>query len=197
MAAFVCVAMLLAIPIGLMIGAAILRGAVSLANACLGPDRSKTSYYDDEFTDYERRYERPSRRYQETNTGGLIPEPGLGYGMVIVLVNAFAQFAVGVVMAIGLMAVAGGAGGGQGFGAGKRGFGDGDGGNDAMALMMNLLSIPVGFIVTSGVLTMMLPTSFGRACLVTLFQYLIMIAIGVVIFVVLLAAVGGVQGLKR
>jgi hypothetical protein len=44
---------------------------------------------------------------------------------------------------------------------------------------------------------MMLPTSFGRACLVTLFQYLIMIAIGVVIFVVLFAAVGGMQGLKR
>jgi hypothetical protein len=190
--------MLLAIPIGLMIGAAILRGAVSLANACLGPDRSKTSYDDDEYTDYERRYERPTRRYPATNTGGLIPEPGLGYGMVIVLVNAFAQFAIGAVMAIGLMAVAGGAGGGgQRFGAGKRGFGDGGGGNDALELMMNLLSIPVGFIVTSGVLTMMLPTSFGRACLVTLFQYLIMIAIGVVIFVVLFAAVGGMQGLKR
>jgi hypothetical protein len=191
--------MLLAIPIGLMIGAAILRGAVSLANACLGPDRSKTSSYDDEYTDYEGRYDRPSRRYRETNSGGLIPEPGLGYGMVIVLVNAFAQFAIGMVMAIGLMAVAGGAGGGggQGFGAGKRGFGDGGGGNDALELMMNLLSIPVGFIVTSGVLTMMLPTSFGRACLVTLFQYLIIIAIGVVVVVVLFAAVGGMGGLKR
>ena len=49
-----------------------------------------------------------------------------------------------------------------------------------MQLMASLIQLPIGFLINAGVLTAMLPTTFPRACLVVLFEYLIAIAIYVI-----------------
>ncbi|MCE9562970.1 MAG: hypothetical protein K8U57_13080 [Planctomycetes bacterium] len=169
---FVCVGLLVAIPIGLLIGAAILRGAVSLANMCVGGEKPRSSY-DDDYEDYGE-YRRPRR----SNDGGSIPEPGIGQAMLIVLCTAILN---GV---LGLMA----------------GFAVGVGGAAAqldqktVQILAQLVGLPIGFLTSSFVLTGMLPTSFGRACLVTLFQYVIVIAIAVVVGGIVFAVVVGLQG---
>ena len=79
------------------------------------------------------------------------------------------------------------------MGAGIAGLG---GGQDPMlALLSQLIQVPIGFLVLAGLVTAMLPTSFGRACLAVLFYYLICIVIGVVIAIplILIMGMGGLR----
>lgn len=168
-----CCVLLFAIPIGLLIGAAILRGGVYFANKCL-PRRDER--YDDDYDDWDDYDDRPRRRRRLSAPG--IPEPGLGKAMAIVLIRAVIGFVIGIVigavMGVGMVAMNGGAGGAGG------GMGQPD---PALQLLASLIQLPIGFLVNAGVLTGMLPTSFGRACLVVLFEYIISIAICIVIIV--------------
>lgn len=167
MAAAVCIGLLIAIPIGLLIGAAILRGAISLANMCIGGESYESrSSYDDDDLDY-----RPRRSASSSK----VPEPSLGQAMMIILVtaivNAVVGFGVGIVVGV------------AGAGANMD--------QQSIQIIAQLIGLPVGFLIMSGMLTALLPTSFGRACLVTLFYYLICIAIGIAIVAVVFVAAGG------
>jgi hypothetical protein len=157
-AAVLCV-LLFALPLGLLIGAVILRGGVSYANKCLPSERDR--YYDDDWDDYDR----PKRRRRGGSAA--IPEPGVGKAMGIVFVNFIIGFIISIPISIAL---------GVGMGAGGAGKDD-----PAMSLIASLIQMPIGFLVAAGVRTMMLPTSFPRACLVVLFEYLIVLAICVII----------------
>lgn len=159
--------LVVALPVGLAIGAAILRAAIALANKVLGrpaEDRYDDRYDDDDYDDYE---DRPRRRRRRS--GAAVPEPGfwkaVGIVFVIALVNGGAGFVIGLVVALGM--------------AGQD--------PQAVQIVSQVISLPVGFLINAGMLAAMLPTSFARGALVTLFQYLISIAIAVVIGGVLVA----------
>jgi hypothetical protein len=168
----VCVIILLMIPVGLAIGALILLAAVWLANMCLPQPRSRRRYYDDDDDDYE--WDAPRRRRGSSSTA--IPMPGFGHAMLIVFVNAIVNFGIGFV--IGFMFGAAGA-------ANKQNT----------MLVIQVISFAIGFVVSATILSGMLPTTFPRACLVVLFQHLILLAI-VIIIVVPIAIMGGLAGLK-
>src|SRR5262245_24340816 len=94
-----------------------------------------------------------------------VPEPGFGKALGIMVVTLIVNIVVGGVLGLLL------AGGGAAAGADQR----------AMQLLVNVISIPIGFLTMAGMSTVMLPTSFGRALLVTLIQYAIMFAIEIVV----------------
>jgi hypothetical protein len=154
--------LVVALPLGLLIGAVILRAAVSFANKCLPQPTSR--YYDDDDDDWETEYRPRPRRGSGARA---IPEPGMGQAMLIVFVNGIVGFVVSipinVAMGVGLA---------------------GAGGNDPAAqIIASLIQLPIGFLINAGVLTAMLPTTFPRACLVVVFEYLIVIAICLIIAV--------------
>jgi len=94
-----------------------------------------------------------------------VPEPPMGRAMGIMFVTALVNGAAGFVlgMVVGGAAAAGGA---QGQGA---------------AVTAQLASLPVGFLVMAGMLSAMLPTTFGRAILVTLCHFIIGLLIAAVL----------------
>lgn len=172
-----CVIMVIAIPIGLLIGALILRGGVWLANKCLPqPGRRYYDEDDDYDDDWDDDYDRPRIRRGRRGGRTAIPEPPLGKAMGVVFVRFIIGFIVSIPISLALRGVAGGR-------------------PDASAqIVASLIQLPIGFLINAGVLTPMLPTTFPRACLVVLFEYLIALAIGLVIAVPLIAlafAVGG------
>jgi hypothetical protein len=154
-----CVVALIAIPIGLLIGAVILRAACWAANKCLPQPSSR--YYDDD-DEYDWDEDRPRRRRR--SSAKAIPEPSMGQAMGIVFVNFIISFVVG--FAIGFVMGAGG--------MGK---------DPAAVIVIQGLNLVLSFLIAAGVITAMLPTTFPRACLVVLFQYLIVLAIAIVIMV--------------
>jgi hypothetical protein len=148
---------LFALPVGLLIGAVILRAAVSMANKCVGGPAREPDYYDeDEDEEDWDGYMRP-RRGRES--GGAIPEPTLGRAMGIVLVSVIAILVVTVPIRLflGLEAPVGG--------------------GDDIFLLAQLITLVLGFVISAGVLAGMLPTSFARGCLVALFEYLIVLGV--------------------
>jgi hypothetical protein len=175
--AVLCV-LVVALPIGLLIGAAILRAAVSLANKVVGGGRKSSDRWDDEYGDYDDDDYRPRRRGRRDD-GGAIPEPTLGRGMLIVFVNGIVNFVVGFVLGLMIAAAM----------PNKP--------TETVQLVANVIGLPIGFLTAAGLLTVMLPTTFPRACLVVLFQYLIVFAIVAVIVVALLAVGFGLGGLGR
>src|SRR5262249_62234138 len=87
---FLCIGMLIAIPIALLIGAVIFRAAVSLANKVIGSGSSRYDDYDDDYDDYDDEYDypRPRRRYgRRARAGGAVPEPAIGPAMGVGVVG--------------------------------------------------------------------------------------------------------------
>ncbi|VTR92273.1 unnamed protein product [Gemmata massiliana] len=169
---FVCIILVIGIPIGLMIGAALLMGAIALANKCLPQPHSRYDDYEDAWDDYEGAGDNePPSRSRKRNTKTAIPPPSLGHAVMIVFVNGIIGFVVNKVFEIAM----------QGVGA-----------NDLPTLLVILaFNLTITFLISAGVLTQMLPTTFPRACLVVLFEYLIALAI-VLIFVVPIALNAGI-----
>lgn len=170
-----CVVLVIAIPIGLLIGALILRAAVWLANKCLPQPAAR--YYDDD--DYDDDWDSDEERPRRRRPGGgrsAIPEPNLGWAMLIVFVAWIASAVVG--FAMGFVAGAGGLARNQGAMLGLQGC-----------------NLVINFLISAGVLTSMLPTTFPRACLVVLFQFLIGLVIAVIILVPLIV-IGGVAAFR-
>ena len=168
-AAGILIAVLLfVLPIVLLLGAVILRGGVSFANKCLPKERPR--YYDEDdeedYSDWDD-YDRPRKRRE-----GKIPEPGLGKAMGIVFVGFIAQLVTAVPLFL---------------------MGDMIDDEPELALLALLVALPIGFLIASGLRAAMLPTAFGRACLVVLFEYIICIVVGIAVGVpvaVLIAALG-------
>lgn len=107
------------------------------------------------------------------NLAGLhnsVPQPGFGKALGICAATMVVNYAVSFLIAavFGVAAAANGKG---------------------PTPIAGLISLPAGFLVMSGMLTAMLPTSFGKSLLLTLIVNIIIVLIGVVFFVVL-AAVG-------
>lgn len=159
--------MLFAIPLVLLVGAMILRSAVSLTNRVVGAGESRR-YEDEDDDDY---FALPPPSSSEE----AVPTPSIGKGMVIVLLIAIAHVIVGFVIRLPV-----GAGGMNVNGNPFQGTG----------LLVQLISLPIGFVISAAILSGMLPTRFARGCLVTLFEFLIILAI-VAVFSVPMLVLGG------
>jgi hypothetical protein len=112
---------------------------------------------------------------------GGVPEPEFGRAMLITFVTFLVQ--TGVQMVIGFVTGAGAAAAEQA----KPGAGG------PAQLMASLIALPVGFLVMAGMLTAMLPTSFPKALLVALLEYVIIIIIAAIIIGGLILAFGGAR----
>jgi len=142
--------LLVALPIGALISAVILRAACSIFNKLAGSEKS-------------------------------VPEPGFGKALGITAATLVVNVLVGIV--IGLV-----------FGAGAVAAGA----NPAQTqILVNLISMPAGVLVMSGMLTAMLPSSFGKSLLITLIAYAIIIAIAVVVGLVIAVVGVGMWGIGR
>ncbi len=143
-----------ALVIGTLIGAVVLRTACWLYNLFVGGAKSRDA----------------------------VPMPDFGKAMgiafVAALVNMGTSFVVGLVVGGGMAAM------GKDLGAAQS--------------VAQLVAVPVSFLVLAGMISGMLPTSFGRAALVALLYLAIAIIITVVILVMMVivfAAIGA--GLPR
>ena len=104
------------------------------------------------------------------SAGNGVPAPSFGKALGItaltMIANAIAGVLLGIVLAGGALAA-------------------GQANNPAVQAVPTLASIPVGLLVMAGLLTAMLPTSFGRGLLVALIQYAIMLVIGIIVAVII------------
>ena len=110
------------------------------------------------------------RHYPHDPAGLAIPVPSQGRAMGIVLLVGVVDFAVrmAILMAAGL---------GSGFG--------GDGGTAA------LIALPVSLVVHTVMLSSLLPTTLGRAFLVLVFQFVIVLLICAALGAFVVALMGG------
>ena len=109
-----------------------------------------------------------------------VPEPSFGQAMGIIfvawLVNLAVGFVLGMIFAGGAAAV----------------------GADRTQLMIaQVISIPIGFFVLAGMVTVMLPTTFGRAVLVSLLYLLVAVVVGLIIGIVVAMVLFAMGGLAR
>jgi hypothetical protein len=103
----------------------------------------------------------------------LVPSPGMGLAMVIVFIRYVLQ--VGVSMAMQF------AGGMNPLAMDRPGASMLTEAQVESYLVTWLITLPVSFIVGSALLSSLLPTSFGRACLVSLLECVIVFVIGFVL----------------
>lgn len=132
-------------------------------------------------------YDRPARR----RSGSAIPEPGLfkamGIAFLWVIVSVVVSLIINEAFGVGVNAGRGGQG---------NPFGPGAGGRDPiLALGASCFQLVFGFLVFAGLFTLLLPTTFPRALLVTVFFYLeyiaLIILVVIAVFVFFAAAGGG------
>ena len=168
--AWICV-IPIALLVGLIIGAVLLLASVHITNKVVGnkPASSNTQFgYSDETYATSRGMLDESNPFAvptvqtiaaDVSQGPGVPMPDFGRACLIVFVNGLATMGVGFVLGL----LIGGAG----------------------ARMSGLLPQIVGIGISILVYQNLLPTSFGRAALVWLFQFLIVLAIIIVLFVIL------------
>mgnify|MGYP002780758880 CR=1 FL=1 len=186
--------LIVAIPLGLAIGSVILRAGVSVANKILGAKpgtsrrRDRDRDDDDEGGYEEDRYGRRDRygdrdRYDRDDSGEVepIPEPSLGWGMLIVLAAGIVNGIIGFIIALGV------------FGVMQPNTPEKE---KAAELIANLISMPVGFLSLAGFSSLMLPTTFPRGMLVAAMYYVIAIAVALVIGAIAVAVIFAIGGLK-
>jgi hypothetical protein len=149
---------------GLLVGGAVIfRAAVTLSNKILGASAVSKTDSDDEELDEWIGYRQIKQRVQA------IPEPGLGGGMFCVVMLIVVGVLTGLLMSFL-------------FGVGP--FNDGRFVGGGLVLASLIFGLGIGFPVSAWVLSGILPTTFGRACLVLVLNYAIIILI-----------VGGVLGI--
>lgn len=196
MALFFCFGLLVGVFVFLLIVAVLVRLAVWISNKCLGGsggsgNSGRRSSYEDEWDNDDDYYDRPARR----RSGSAIPEPGLFKAMGIALLWFIVLVVVSLVVNVALGVGANGGRGGQG-----NPFGPGAGGRDPiLALGASCFQLVFGFLVFAGLFTVLLPTTFPRALLVTVFFYLEYIALIILVVIavfVFFAAAGGGGGFK-
>lgn len=179
MVAVVLVGLVVGLLLYLALAAAFLRAAVTLANICLGAPSASTAGENDDDTDDEGHDEdeeageaadQNSSQPDQTTSG--VPMPGLGRAALVALVTVLANSALAVVFGFSM-----------GLFTTRRG-GTPRADDGFARVMLPLISLVVGFFASAAVRSGLLPTSFERASLVTLFEYLMG-----------LAAVGGVAAI--
>jgi hypothetical protein len=95
---------------------------------------------------------------------GGVPEPALGKAMWITFATSVVQLVAGVVI--------------EGYGEAAEG---------ARGLVAQLISFPVSLLIMAGMLSAKLPTTFGRAVLVTLcYMLVVLIVVGVLVGIAVL-----------
>lgn len=170
MGIFICVLPFFLV-IALVIGAVLLRAAVHIANQVVGnrPSSSNTQFgYPGESYGTSRGMLDESNPFAvptvqtiaaDVSQGTGIPTPDFGRACLIVFVNGLVSFGLGLVLGLFL-------------------------GGVESRILAQVLGIGVSIVVYQN----MLPTSFGRAALVWLFQFLIVLAIVIVIVGIILMA---------
>lgn len=151
----------------LLIVAILIRGAVVAANKCIGPS-DRPQYLDEEDEEDWDAYDQPARRGRSA-----IPVPGVGKGMIIALIVFVVVFVFGIIITFVDEEIRGG---------GRPG-----GLNLEVELLCGCFGLIAGFLICTAIFAILLPTSFGRACLVTLFICLIALAIVGVVGLLLFA----------
>jgi hypothetical protein len=140
------------IPIGLLVGVIILRCGIHFADTALRKHLAQGG-------DSERSFPR--------NGGAALPHPTLGRSAGIVLARALITLVVNIpihiVTRIGAASVSGGRA------------------ESIPEQVASLTHFPITFLINAGVLASMLPTGLRRACLVVLFEYFVVIAIGIIL----------------
>jgi len=92
---------------------------------------------------------------------GSVPGPGFGKAMLVVLVTGIVQVVASFVLVrIGAIRV------------------------DMGPAMINLISLPLSFLVSAGMISALLPTSFSKGLGVAVCQYIIMIVVIAIVFVI-------------
>ena len=157
---------LIAFPVALLIAAAILRAAINLANGRIGPtpDDVVTSKDEDDWADYPIPGER-------TNSTDAIPLPSVGSGMMKMLAVMIVNVIVGAAIQLVI-----------GSEPGPR-PGRFRGPFDDSTFIARVVTLPVCFLIMSGLLAAMLPTTFRRGCLVAGFYIMICAGIAAIFFV--------------
>jgi hypothetical protein len=198
----ICIAAAVGILIGLIVGAVIIRCSCWIYNKMVGGmGRAGERYRDDEEReirqyggedeeaddaedDEDDEVHRPRIRRRPTvydPDGPGVPEPSTGkaMGMAAVII-------VLIAVANQIIKLATGVGGGR-LGV----FGPGAGaGAVGLALLVGCSQLLVDYLIVAGILTAMLPTKFGRGCLVALICIVIYIAIIVVVAIIIGVIIG-------
>jgi hypothetical protein len=157
---------LIAFPVALLIATAILRAAINLANGRIGPTTDKviSSKDEDDWADYPLPGER-------ANPTAAIPLPSVGRGMMMM----FAVVIVNVIVGAAIQLVVGD--------EPARRPGRLRGPFDDTTFIARVVTLPACFLIMSGLLTAMLPTTFRRGCLVAGFYFMICAGIAAIFFV--------------
>jgi len=154
--------LLVGLILGVLIGAILFRAGVSLANKVLGPQAIELSdkeqpvgetFINAPVAKNANPYAAPaspSAKLSQANTAA-IPEPNMGKACGIVLVHALIAGMINFFVYLLLQ--------------------------DSLAA--SLANLILGFLLATSVYSAMLPTTFGRAALVYVFQMLIALAIGI------------------
>jgi hypothetical protein len=167
--------------VGSLIGAVILRAACAWYNSMTGRSRGTSGAMaaPAEMMQFpaasSNPYEAPTvaSRMDSGNSSVGVPEPDFGRAWLISFVTIMANGVVG--FAAGMVVGVGGAAAGI---------------NSEMAMLFSLvISLPVSFLVASGLLAAMLPTSIGRAMIVALLYLAISLMVGIAIAVVVMGAI--------
>ena len=152
----------------LLVGSALLRAAVALANRTIGPITPKNKILDWDWDAEDDDDDDLAEGRREL----AIPEPGLGQGMLIIFLTALVTFAITFVL-VNVLDI------------------DGRWHRDVAEYFgVYLLGAFAGYLAMMGFLAGMLPTRPGRAALATLFFCLILIALLALIFGLLFLAFG-------
>lgn len=152
----------LAVLLVLFIGSALVRAGVAIANRVIGRVKVEKPI------GWDWDAEEDEEDYEELYGGGqreeAMPEPGIAQGMVIVLLAALAQLILGFLLAFVI---------------------DPDEFDGGARVVAHLIGTAAGFLTMTGLLASMLPTTPKRAALASLFTYLVVVVIAVVVFVLL------------
>jgi hypothetical protein len=138
----------------LVLGAMLLKVAISLSNRVIGASTGGQYYPDDGELDEWIGY----RQIKRPAVG--ILEPGVGKGMVCVFLLAIFGFLFGIPMRLIF----------------EPNYLDGNSNHD-FKVVAHIMGLIIGFPISALVLAGMLQTRFGRACLVLLMSYLIIFAL--------------------
>lgn len=166
MGGFVCFLVAVGLLVGMVLGAALLRASIALANSMIDPRKAEPDP-EDPFADWDWDGELEDERARRKKKKKAIPEPGVGKGMVIASTIGAATTFVAVVLAVLGSVVA-------------EDLFDGD--ETAEIFVLVLFTLPFAFVGTALLLAAMLPTTFSRGALVAFiyhfFTLLLLVVIG-------------------
>jgi hypothetical protein len=156
-AGFVCIFGGIGLLVAMVLGAAFLRAAVSVANRVVRePKADPFADWDDEEWEEWKEWEKDERSRRRRVKA--IPEPGMGKGMLVSAAVGVLTVLAGYILGALVEAVEPGAFRGDG---------------ELAVLVVAALALVLGFAGTTLILTAMLPTTFGRAALVAFLYHVI------------------------